>query len=130
MKTKHLISFMSLVLLLFILAISVIYTILTTDAVPTMENISDKSISTSVLEYPINENGESYGPDFKDQSMEPPDLQLAVNEEGIVGYIRTSEIPGGKISSPEEAAEYTPHNGYINLYEKDGKTVIGKFFIG
>ena len=79
--------------------------------------------------YPINEAGETYGPDSKDPSMKSPDLVLAENENGLIGYIRESEIAGASITNPEEAANYVPHSHYINMYLEDGITVIGQFLI-
>lgn len=119
-----------LILISLILILCVTGIVPITDAVSNI-SMSDKSISSETgPEYLINENGESYGADCREQSIEPPDLQLAKNAEGIVGYIRTSEIPGAAISSPAEAIKYVPRSGYINLYAKDGKTVIGQFFVG
>lgn len=79
--------------------------------------------------YPRNENGETYGPDLKNNVDSNPDLVLAENDEGIVGYIHESEIAGSSIRTPNEAANYTSHDHYINMYLDDGTTVIGQFLI-
>jgi beta-lactamase regulating signal transducer with metallopeptidase domain len=82
--------------------------------------------------YPVNENGETFGPQVID-ILDSPDLVLAVNDEGVVGYVRPDEDDGAKVSSPEEAAAYMaagPHDQFINMYTEDGQTVIGKFFVG
>ncbi len=82
--------------------------------------------------YPVNKNGETFGPNVKD-ILDSPDLVLAVNDEGVVGYVRLDEDDGSKVSSPEEAAAYMaagPHDQFINMYTEDGQTVIGKFFVG
>lgn len=79
--------------------------------------------------YPVNATGETYGPDTKAPSMESPDLVLAENENGLIGYIRESEIGGASVSNPADAANYTPHSHYINMYLEDGTTVIGQFLI-
>lgn len=82
--------------------------------------------------YPVNRNGETFGPQVID-ILDSPDLVLAVNDEGVVGYVRPDEDDGAKVSSPEEAAAYMaagPHDQFINMYTEDGQTVIGKFFVG
>lgn len=79
--------------------------------------------------YPTNESGETYGPDLKESSLTPPALVLVKNEDGLFGYIRESEIGGASVTTPEEAARYTPHDHYINMYSEDGKTIIGQFFV-
>lgn len=93
-------------------------------SIPTQSEIEEHG-------YPVNQNGETYGPDV--EGMDSPDLILAQNEEGVVGYVRNLETPGASVSTPEEAAEYManyPSPDYIqpvNLYLQDGTTVIGKF---
>lgn len=89
--------------------------------IPTQEEILEKG-------YPVNKNGETFGPNVKD-SLDSPDLELAENEEGIIGYIRQDEVGGAMISSPEEAAKYTPKDHYVNMYAEDGQTIVGKFLI-
>ena len=82
--------------------------------------------------YPVNENGETFGP-YVNDILDSPDLVLAVNDEGVVGYVRPDEADGAKVSSPEEAAAYMasgPHDQLVNMYTEDGQTVIGKFFVG
>ena len=78
--------------------------------------------------YLRNADGETYGSSFRD-AEENPELVLAENDEGVVGYIRESEIGGASINIPEEAASYTPQDSYINMYLEDGITVVGKFFV-
>ncbi|MBO4422631.1 MAG: M56 family metallopeptidase [Clostridia bacterium] len=82
--------------------------------------------------YPVNKNGETFGPNVRELPFSP-DLELAENDEGVVGYVRQDETPGASVSSPEEAAAYMaagPHEQFINMYTEDGQTVIGKFFVG
>lgn len=81
--------------------------------------------------YPVNKNGETFGPNVRELPFSP-DLELAENDEGVVGYVRPDEDDGSKVSSPEEAAAYMaagPHDQFINMYTEDGQTVIGKFFV-
>lgn len=74
--------------------------------------------------YPVNENGQTYGPDWghllEDETQ--PDLLLAIGENGVQGYM----YPPEGISSPSELADYTPPKS-TPLYLHDGETVIGTF---
>lgn len=79
--------------------------------------------------YPVNENGERYGYDVLDNTETSPELILAQNEDGLLGYIRASDMDRLSPSTPEEAAGYEPEGYYINMYLQDGKTQIGKFYI-
>lgn len=69
-------------------------------------------------EYPVNANGETYG----DYSLRKivgyaPDLVLAVNEDGVQGYVRHTDTP---------VATWSDGRAGIPLYDKEG-TVIGVF---
>lgn len=81
--------------------------------------------------YPRNEFGETYGPDkfYEKNSIEEPDLALVENHEGVIGYIRLSDL-NPEVHSVEEALEYNkePKNE-LNIYLHDGKTCIGKFIL-
>lgn len=81
--------------------------------------------------YPKNENGESYGPDIYDNTDPTfePDLILARNKDGLVGYIKKADIQEGA-SSLEEAINWKPRNYTIPMYLEDGVTIIGEFEIG
>ncbi len=83
--------------------------------------------------YPTNENGETYGLTYGDNMEESPDLELAENEDGVLGYIRNSEAPGAQVNNPVDAMEYmrsrTGDGYYVNMYLEDGKTVVGKFWV-
>lgn len=74
-------------------------------------------------DYPVNAKGQTYGPSLlRDLLGYSPDLTLAVNDDGLVGYVRcVKEIP---VSAEEmkilSAATSEP------LYDKDGN-VIGIF---
>lgn len=74
--------------------------------------------------YPINGLGETYGPDTGKSGYPSPDLQLAENREGVLGYIRFSDIYD---HVPDVTSGKTGR--YINLYLQDGCTVIGSFFV-
>lgn len=81
--------------------------------------------------YPKNENGESYGPEIYSNTRPEfvPDLILAQNEDGIVGYIKRSDIDGGA-ATLEEALNWVPKEYTVPMYTEDGVTVIGEFHIG
>ncbi len=88
--------------------------------------------NVSVPDYPKNEFGETYGSalDAKGPEQEP-DLIKAIGVDGAHGYVRAAELNGEEPKTPEEAlaqqAKATVRE--INLYESDGKTIIGKFII-
>ncbi len=79
--------------------------------------------------YPLNENGESYGPDIKDWTDLKPDLVLAENKYGVKGYIKVSELQKYDPVSLEEAKNYQKKTIRVNLYLQDGETIIGSFCI-
>ncbi len=87
--------------------------------IPTQEEILENG-------YPINERGETYGPDVKNYLKEP-DLMLAVNSEGVVGYIRVSDLNGPDLKTPEEAVQYFGEEICVNMFLQDGVTKIGEF---
>ena len=93
-------------------------------------NFKDRSTGFfQKTDYEINSSGETFGPSYKDINKVPPDLVLVENSEGVVGYIRESEIAGASVATPEEAADFTPNDHYINIYLSDGVTIVGKFFV-
>ena len=81
--------------------------------------------------YPKNENGESYGPDIYANTYPEyePDLILAQNEDGVIGYIKKTDIKGGA-ETLEEALNWKPQENTVPMYLEDGITVIGEFRIG
>lgn len=84
------------------------------------------SAEVFVETFPTNARGETYGK--SPRNGDPgPDLVLAENAEGVVGYIRESECGGA--NSLEEAVNYVPQDRYVNMYLSDGETVVGQFFI-
>ena len=85
--------------------------------------------------YPINENGDTYGPNIGNEMLGEPDLISAVGKDGNKGYVYTKELGGKQPDNPEEAVAITKENERkgswtIPLYEKDGETQIGEFEIG
>ena len=59
-------------------------------------------------------------------------LILAMGEGGTIGYVRSADLEGPEIRTPEEALAYQrqrPDRREIPLYSEDGVTVIGTFEI-
>lgn len=71
--------------------------------------------SSETSDWGVNARGETYGVPNDEGT---PDLHSAQATNGRVGYIRNSEL----MSFEGE--------GYLDVYESDGETVIGKFPIG
>ncbi len=71
---------------------------------------------TTTSAWGINAHGQTYGASNKKNGS--PDLQGAQGTNGKLGYINVNEW------------DSFMGTGYINLYESDGTTVIGKFSIG
>ncbi|WP_429842377.1 hypothetical protein [Brevibacillus sp. FIR094] len=105
---------------------------LTTIASPTVFTKNHAANTDSPPNYPINEQGQTYGSDpLTIEPSQKPDLLKATGENGVEGYVKTSDLRP-PVSSPEEAIAFqkiTEATGYrsIPLYETDGKTVIGEF---
>ena len=78
--------------------------------------------------YSVNESGMTYGP-VPGESNDFPDLILVKNEEGVVGYVRKSDLLGEPPSSPEEALERSgsQEREKIPMYFQDGTTFIAYF---
>ncbi|MCM3744299.1 metal ABC transporter substrate-binding protein [Sporosarcina luteola] len=74
--------------------------------------------------YPVNENGQTYGPNMGNDTITlgEPDLLLAEGENGVIGYIYQIK----SISSPNELAAISSQKS-TPLYLQDGKTIIGTF---
>lgn len=83
--------------------------------IPTEEYLLSKG-------YPMNEKGETYGPNLGNKMLVEPDLILATGENGIVGYIYQQKA----LSSPSEVESYIPPKS-TPLYLQDGDTIIGTF---
>jgi len=86
-------------------------------------------------DYNINKNGETYGSSFNIQYEEDfPDLILAEGEHGVTGYIKKTDLIEPPPKSPDEAVkmmeEYKKNSKEpkrLNVYDKDGVTVIDTF---
>lgn len=81
--------------------------------------------------FPTNELGMTYGSAMDATSPDnEPDLIAAVGAGGTLGYVKKTDLDGPTPLSPEEAAQVDSSARSIPLYEKDGVTVIGEFWIG
>ncbi len=81
----------------------------------------------SINGYPVNENGESYGPDIKN-SETSPDLIL-VQSGDVLGYVKASDL-NDNVDSLADAISSKPVSKTIPIYLEDGTTVIGEFYVG
>jgi hypothetical protein len=90
---------------------------------------------TDVPNYTVNEQGQTYGNGpFPAGTEQEPELIKAEGENGVIGYVKSSDLVP-QVSSPEEANSYMKsieNVDYISipLYKSDGKTVIGEFRLG
>ena len=89
--------------------------------------------------YEVNENGQTYGVCVDSTYIEDaPDLQPAIGDNGIKGYVYTYDlIYKGAAKNPEEAVaqmEAMKNGTYeptvIDVYESDGVTVIDTLTAG
>ncbi|MGG1660856.1 hypothetical protein [Brevibacillus sp. NRS-1366] len=105
---------------------------LTIIGIPTVFTLNHAANADSASNYPFNEQGQTYGPvPHSSKSTHLPDLISATGENGVVGYVKATDLDP-KVSSPEEAIAYQKSIeaiGYksVPLYKSDGKTVIGEF---
>lgn len=80
--------------------------------------------------YGVNEYGMTYGSSAWAKGIsDQPDLILVEATNGKVGYVYGDELDGGVPETVNDVEEYErTHNHYfLNVYESDGKTVIGEF---
>jgi hypothetical protein len=83
----------------------------------TQWTVTAQYATASTTDWGVNENGQTYGVPNENGL---PDLSPALATNGKVGYIFNREL-----MSFREGDE-----GFINVYESDGTTVIGQFFVG
>ena len=121
---------------LFVLAIISLLLLAGCSQQETLQKTGDLVIPTFeyILEngYPVNDKGETYGPDMGNMMiMDEPDLILAQGENGIIGYAKKVELDGPKPKTPQEAVKLNnPPPREVPLYDVDGETIIGKYWIG
>lgn len=79
--------------------------------------------------YAVNGNGETYGNYLEALEIGyEADLILAEGENGVLGYVRASDLDD-TVESPDEV-QSSNGDRYIPLYSEDGVTVIGSYFVG
>jgi len=96
--------------------------------------ISITVLASSNRDVLINEDGQAYGEIYLDDFDNMPDLIQAAAEDGTEGYVYGTELFGKRPETPEEAVrlqeEKEARGPYtIPLYESDGKTIIGEYWI-
>lgn len=105
---------------------------ITADAA-TSWRITTRYISTRVTAWGVNAKGETYGV-MNDKGE--PDLQLVVATNGRTGYAYTRDMSNAEGPPPTDPAEAAARNGAlavgvpVPVYESDGETMIGEFFVG
>jgi len=86
--------------------------------------------------YEVNENGQTYGSALiRDELGYEPDLVSAMGVDGTLGYVYSVDLADDFMpSNPKEALTWQLENAgkskTIPLYDSDGKSIIGEFFIG
>lgn len=102
--------------------------------IPSYDLIIPSIDSVLLNGYPTNNAGQTYGPNIgteTDDGVFPsPDLLLAENQFGVVGYVKTTDL----IITPESifsAIEMTKNAGPVEIpmYLHDGVTRIGTFVL-
>ena len=89
--------------------------------IPTVEDVLENG-------YPVNKNGQTYGPELR-SNMDPrvPDLILAKNDDGIIGYVSNREMTDYNITLEEVLENPDQDIDVLLMYLHDGETVIGEF---
>lgn len=126
MKKK---SFLYFLLILFSLILLSYSTIFAKGNKP-LNSLDVLSSTNSNINYPINELGETFGGDVKWSTNQGPDLILVENEDGLVGYIKATDMDPNPPTTPAEAASYQSNSFCVPMYSQDGYTKIGEFRIG
>jgi len=106
----------------------------TYDSYATPNFAPSRSVTADPDAYNIqrNENGEIYGSEFfLNEIGVQPDLVLAENTAGVVGYVRASDLSVSEVTTPAEAIAAMENNATrsIPMYLSDGETVVGTFVI-
>lgn len=94
-------------------------------------NVEEMNNVSALTKFDVNENGQTigeYGVGLRSDPTANPDLVLAEGENGVVGYVYTTEVFGEPAADPKEASNVPPlTETIVFLYESDGKTVIGSY---
>ncbi|CCC86299.1 hypothetical protein PPM_p0149 (plasmid) [Paenibacillus polymyxa M1] len=130
MKKRSLMGIILSLSLFAIIILTVKSSILNADANISAKNRSN--VDENLPNYSINKEGQTYGHGpYPSGSKHGPDLIKAEGENGVIGYVKSSDMETS-VSSPEEALtdqKSIKNAGYksIPLYDSDGTTVIGEF---
>lgn len=102
-----------------------------------MESSTENQTSSNETKtpFPVNEHGQTYGtpviPSGPGEVGHEPDLIRTKGENGVVGYVKATDLTSNFLSPKEALAhqESAKNAGYVSipLYKSDGKTVIGEF---
>ena len=68
--------------------------------------------------YPVNSQGMTYGPNIGDDHLEP-DLILVENEDGIIGYVKDSDLMGTEPTLEEVVEQQLPDIDPVPMYTQD-----------
>jgi len=93
----------------------------------------------ALMAWPTNERGQTYGSadgrveNPADGTVVEPDLTLVLGNDGVVGYVLSTDL-NPVFANPDEVAAWllehpVTEDRDIPLYDKDGTTVIGTFTI-
>ena len=102
-----------------------------------MRNVNggDEEVNPPTLDYvrqhgyPVNHLGMTYGPEDPESEI-LPDLLLAENEDGIVGYVLTSDVIGEPPTREDVLAGDVDGSREIPMYTSDMEEVVGYFSMG
>ncbi|MGO3328541.1 hypothetical protein [Gordonia sp. (in: high G+C Gram-positive bacteria)] len=89
------------------------------------------SFVPSVAETGRNGSGQSFGSGADAKSdQDGPDLIAAYATNGKLGYVKRQSLASPKATSPQQARSMNKDSRSIDVFQKDGKTVVGTFKIG
>lgn len=87
----------------------------------------DETAPSPAVEFPINENGLTYGSGLDtDVGL---DLIEAYATNGELGYVRATDLNQDLAADPAEALSQDVAGHRIPIYAVDGTTVIGEFVV-
>lgn len=113
-----------------LIVIATLLTLFSYTLASTLRNDSENAPPT----YPVNDDGLTYGSAAFANSIETePDLVSVVGENGVRGYVYSTDLNEPMPRNPEEAAEIMRRGQEprtIIVYKEDGKTAIGEFITG
>ncbi|QNR65163.1 hypothetical protein IAQ67_14700 [Paenibacillus peoriae] len=127
---KYSLTGLILALSIFVIILTVSSSNLNADSNPSTN--SKSTVEVNSHNYSVNKQGQTYGHGpYPSGTQQEPDLVKAEGENGVTGYVKSSDL-ANSATTPEEAIasqKSIKDVGYksIPLYDADGKTVIGEF---